>query len=118
MTTHEDIAEFEKIASDTLSKLSSYLHEANQVGSPASGYAPMRELLQKLDIENYMQNGGMTRESFKGFLDEYLKSSVQLHSPSYIAHQVSVPRDKEKNACPKALISILGSLIWLKPGMR
>ena len=91
MTNKNDIFEFEKIAADTLSKLSSYIHEANQVGSPASGYAPMREILQKLDIENYMQNGGMTRESFKGFLDEYLKNSVQVHSPSFIAHQVSVP---------------------------
>ena len=50
MTTQNDIAEFEKIAADTLSKLSSYLHEVNQVGSPASGYAPMREILQKLNI--------------------------------------------------------------------
>ena len=91
MTNKNDIFEFEKIAADTLSKLSSYIHEANQVGSPASGYAPMREILQKLDIENYMQNGGMTRESFKGFLDEYLKNSVQVHSPYFIAHQVSVP---------------------------
>lgn len=91
MITNSDIAEFEKIAADTLSKLSSYMYEANQVDSPASGYAPMREILQKLDIENYMQNGGMTRESFKCFLDEYLKNSVQLHSPAYIAHQVSIP---------------------------
>jgi L-2,4-diaminobutyrate decarboxylase len=91
MTIHNDIAEFEKIATDTLSKLSSYLHEANQAGSHASGYAPMREVLQRLDIENYMHNGGMTRESFEDFLDGYLKNSVQLHSPSYIAHQVSVP---------------------------
>ena len=51
----------------------------------------MREILQKLDIESYMQNGGMRREPFKGFLNQYLKNSVQLHSPVYIAHQFSIP---------------------------
>ena len=91
MTNKNDIAEFEKIAADTLSTISSYIQKTNQKDSPASGYAPMREILQKLDVENYMQNGGMNRESFKIFLANYLENSVQIHSPSFIAHQVSVP---------------------------
>lgn len=91
MTELSDVAIFENAAVDALKKLRSHIENAEAGISPATGYAPMREILETLKVEEYMQNGGMDQKAFNAFLENYLKHSVQLHNPAFIAHQVSVP---------------------------
>ncbi len=87
----DDLNSFRQTADRALSQLLSYVGKAQSPESAASGYAPMREILERLDVERFMQLGGMTHAEFDDFLKDYLKYSVQLHNPNHIAHQVSVP---------------------------
>jgi len=86
-----DVATFEQVATDAVKKLSMHIENAETAKTPASGYAPMREILKKLKVEEFIQHGGMDKESFAEFLEKYLQHSVQLHHPSFIAHQISIP---------------------------
>lgn len=91
MTNQTDVAIFEQAAVYALKQLREHVEFAESGQSPATGFAPMREILSTLNVEEFIQHGGMDKESFNHFLQDYIKHSVQLHHPSYIAHQVSVP---------------------------
>lgn len=86
-----DATLFEQAARNAIARIRAH-YEANIRGeTPATGYAPMREVLDELNILDWIDNGGMDVESFDRFLERYLHYSVQFHHPAYIAHQVAVP---------------------------
>ncbi|MBT8140988.1 MAG: aminotransferase class V-fold PLP-dependent enzyme, partial [Gammaproteobacteria bacterium] len=91
MNQFSDVAKLELIATDALKKLAQHISRAENRETPASGYAPLREILSTLKVEEFLKHGGMDQETFASFLDNYLRHSVQLHNPAFIAHQVSVP---------------------------
>jgi len=86
-----EFAEYRSAAEIALKRLQQHVAQAVEGDEPASGYAPLAEILEHLDIEHWIQRGGMDSRSFESFLQRYLEYSVQLHNPRYIAHQVSVP---------------------------
>lgn len=86
-----ELTEFEQAATDTLARLREHIEQAIKGGEPATGYASLRVILDDLDVEHWINQGGMDPSSFDEFLRKYLTYSVQFHNPRYIAHQVSVP---------------------------
>ena len=83
--------EFGLVYQDAIAATLSHIESEKEGKGPASGYAPLPQILATLDAERWIAEGGMTRESFSSFLAHYLRHSVQLHHPAHIAHQVSVP---------------------------
>lgn len=83
--------DFPGLAHQTLETLQGYLHQATQGQGPGSGFAPLQEVVQRLDLEHWINQGGMDRGSFSSFLADYLRYSVQIHHPHYLAHQVAAP---------------------------
>ena len=86
-----DADAFEQAAHQAIARMRAHVDANRRGDTPATGYAPMREVLKELDIVGWMDRGGMDAAAFDRFLDGYLRYSVQFHHPGYIAHQVAVP---------------------------
>ena len=87
----EDVRDFEPVFADAVARIVEHIGKQQRGETAASGYAPLAEILKTLDAERWMRDGGMNRDAFSAFLDDYLHHSVQLHHPLHIAHQVAVP---------------------------
>ena len=88
--TH-DVRDFEPVFADAVSRIVAHIEAQQRGETAASGYAPLARILETLDAERWLRDGGMNRDAFPAFLDAYLRHSVQLHHPMHIAHQVAVP---------------------------
>lgn len=91
MAIDADLAEFEAVYHDALRHVIAELNEQQAGAAAATGYAPLPQILKSLNVDHWLENGGMRRESFNHFIEGYLRHSVKLHHPLHIAHQVSVP---------------------------
>ncbi|MEO0364433.1 MAG: pyridoxal-dependent decarboxylase [Pseudomonadota bacterium] len=76
---------------NALHQLRQHIEQARTAQVPATGYRPLGEILDSMELESRIESGGITPESFAEFLQGYLSHSVQLHHPHHIAHQVAVP---------------------------
>ncbi|MEO0574903.1 MAG: pyridoxal-dependent decarboxylase [Pseudomonadota bacterium] len=88
---HTDIAAFESVFHDAVSRVVQHLETEEQGNGRATGYAPLPQILEKLGIEHWLAHGGLNGQAFERFLDQYLEHSVKLHHPLHVAHQVSIP---------------------------
>lgn len=86
-----DFSEIETAATNALALLRDEIARQQAGQGPATGYAPIQEVLDALDAKRWLREGGMDATAFDAFLSEYLNYSVKFHHPGYIAHQVSVP---------------------------
>lgn len=86
-----DVEQFEAVFADAFSAIARHIQREEAGQTAASGYAPLADILKTLDVERWIDQGGMDRDRFNAFLDDYLHHSVQLHHPLHVAHQVSVP---------------------------
>lgn len=86
-----EIALFEKAAVAALAKLREEIERQQRGDGPATGFAPIAEVLETLNVDKWLSEGGMQPDTFDSFLEDYLRFSVKFHHPGYIAHQVSVP---------------------------
>ena len=86
-----DVEEFETAAIAALKRLRADVERQQAGEGQATGYAPIREILDTLRVGQWIDSGGMDARSFDAFLTDYLRHSVQFHHPGYIGHQVSVP---------------------------
>ncbi|MEM7612450.1 MAG: pyridoxal-dependent decarboxylase [Pseudomonadota bacterium] len=86
-----DIADFEPVLADAMRQIARHVEKEERGETRASGYAPLGEILETLDVDGWIERGNMRRGSFNAFFQDYLTHSVQLHHPLHIAHQVSVP---------------------------
>ena len=90
-TSLADVAEFEQAATIAIEKLRSHVEHSAQEQTPATGWAPVSDVIDQLLLKHWIDHGGMGTGEFSAFLDDYLTYSVQFRHPGYIAHQVSVP---------------------------
>lgn len=88
---NSEFEEFQNAASDALARLRTEIENQQAGSGPATGYAPIRQILDTLRVQHWIDKGGMDARSFDSFLEHYLRYSVKFHHPGYIAHQVSVP---------------------------
>lgn len=83
--------DFQPLAEGTVAQLAAYLAKVTQGDGPATGFAPLQEIVEGLELERWMEQGGMDQASYQAFLGKYLEYSVQIHHPHYMAHQVATP---------------------------
>ncbi|HOW68689.1 MAG TPA: aminotransferase class V-fold PLP-dependent enzyme [Candidatus Paceibacterota bacterium] len=81
--------------------LAAYCQESVAGQGRVINQEPLEQIIEKLDLNRYARDGGLTGPELAAFLDRYLTFTTRLHHPAYMAHQVAVP-------CPTAA---LGSLI-------
>lgn len=87
----EELDAFDALIGDALKRLRTHVEDASRGESPGTGYAPLRDIYESLEVARWLPDGGMDREGFNRFLEHYLNHSVKLHHPAYIAHQVGIP---------------------------
>jgi L-2,4-diaminobutyrate decarboxylase len=71
--------------------LGQYLRDAAARTGKVIQQPPMAQLADQLQLEPWIENGGLTGEAFRVFLERYLAATTRLHHPGYLAHQVAVP---------------------------
>ena len=90
-TALQQVAEFEQAAINALATFRQHAERSAHGEGKASGWAPVREIMESLDVDRWIDQGGMNANTFDEFLKQYLEYSVKFRHPGYIAHQVSVP---------------------------
>ncbi|MGI9542239.1 MAG: pyridoxal phosphate-dependent decarboxylase family protein, partial [Cyclobacteriaceae bacterium] len=74
-----------------LEKLAKYIDDSQAGQGPVLIQQPMAQLVDQLDLQNLIRNGGLDVDHLDGFMDTYLKNTIHLQHPGYIGHQVSIP---------------------------
>lgn len=85
------LADYPDLARSAIEILQQHLQRSAEGQGDGTGFAPLEEVLEALQIEDWIAQGGMDHGAFNRFLSDYLKYSVQIHHPHYLAHQVSPP---------------------------
>ncbi|MEL6367325.1 MAG: pyridoxal-dependent decarboxylase [Pseudomonadota bacterium] len=76
---------------DALDQLAEHIEATEQGERPATGYRPLSQLLDGLQLEQRLEQPPVSHAEFADFLSGYLSHSVQLHHPFHAAHQVAIP---------------------------
>ena len=82
---------FERDARSAVEALASHLRDSENRTGKVIHQPPMRELAESLELERWIEHGGLTGAAFRAFLERYLAAATRLHHPGYMAHQVAVP---------------------------
>ena len=77
-------------AATVASALDEYHREAENREQPVVNQPPLAELVDRLDLAYYAENGGLADEALAQFIAKYLPATTRLHHPGYMAHQVAV----------------------------
>ena len=56
---------------------------------PVVGLKPLPEVRERLALDRYIRDGGLSGDRLDAFLVEYLADSTRLQHPGYLAHQVA-----------------------------
>lgn len=86
-----DIEEFVEAAGITVEELAAYVEESQRGAGPVLKRRPPRELAAELGLREWIEKGGMTAETYQGFLRTFLAEGTRLHHPAYLAHQTASP---------------------------
>jgi L-2,4-diaminobutyrate decarboxylase len=70
--------------------LASYATAARERRSPVIRQEPLARLIEDLDLERLVVEGGLTGERLSRFMERYLSATTRLLHPRYLAHQVAV----------------------------
>lgn len=82
---------FETDADLLVTLLARYQQESQNKARPVIQLPPLRELVERLELERYAAQGGLSGKTLSAFLERYLDATTRLHHPHYLSHQVSVP---------------------------
>ncbi|HSH70794.1 MAG TPA: pyridoxal-dependent decarboxylase, partial [Deferrisomatales bacterium] len=82
---------FEHDAGTVVDRLGHYAAASVAKEQPVVRLEPLAELVERLELERFAREGGLTGGALGEFLDRYLAATTRLHHPSHLAHQVSVP---------------------------
>lgn len=74
-----------------LGSLERHLERCARREGPVSSARPAAALLEELDAERWIRQGGMVPEAFRDWLAVYLARATRLHHPACMGHQVAVP---------------------------
>ncbi|WP_433275413.1 pyridoxal phosphate-dependent decarboxylase family protein [Pseudonocardia xinjiangensis] len=91
MSATWNVDEFVKAAAVTVDELAGYVDESQRGLAPVLRRTPPAELAERLGLCSWIRTGGMTPDSYRDFLYDYLNEGTRLHHPAYLAHQVAPP---------------------------
>ena len=81
----------QKIAPIVLEQLTQFLAKSQEGKGKILQQLPASELAEQLDLERWIQKGGLNADTVNEFLNPYLANAHQLHHPHYLGHQVALP---------------------------
>lgn len=58
---------------------------------PVLAQHPMTEIIDSLELEHLVRDGGLEGERLGRFMERYLGTIINLHHPGYMGHQVAAP---------------------------
>ncbi|GAA3617861.1 aspartate aminotransferase family protein [Nonomuraea rosea] len=85
------IEEFVRAAGVTVEELAAYVAESRRGDVPVLARRPSGELAERLGLAELIAKGGLTAETYRGFIRTYLAEGTRLHHPAYLAHQDAAP---------------------------
>ena len=74
-----------------INALQQYYQESISGEKPVIDQIPLRKLVQDFDLADHIREGDLFGEKLSKFLTTYLSSTIRLHHPGYLGHQVAVP---------------------------
>ncbi len=80
-----------RCAAEVLAQLTEHIEVSRRGEGPVVRLRPAPELIEELDLERWLRQGGMDAGTLAAFLQRYLDGTTRLHHPHYLAHQVAVP---------------------------
>lgn len=84
-------ADFEQAVKEALPILKRHVEGSRSGSGRVIQLRPVSEIMEQLELAQWVRDGNMNARSFSTFLDQYLTRSTHLHHPGYMAHQVAVP---------------------------
>lgn len=82
---------FESDARAVVEVLGAFLSDSQRGVGPVLSQPPLAQLAERLGLDRWIRQGGLTGVALGAFVQEYLGASTRLHHPGYMAHQVAVP---------------------------
>lgn len=74
-----------------ISELENFYQDSLQTKKPTLNQVKLAEIIDRLDLANFVFHGGLHGEKLNDFVKQYLDVCTRLHHPAYIGHQVAVP---------------------------
>ncbi|MFM8322418.1 MAG: pyridoxal-dependent decarboxylase, partial [Chloroflexota bacterium] len=71
--------------------LDAYHRQSVAAEQPAIHLRPLPEIIEQLNLDAFVRDGGLTGPALSAFLEQYFSYATRLHHPAYLAHQVSAP---------------------------
>lgn len=71
--------------------LEKYFRESVSAQQPVINQEPLEQIIEKLNLDAYIHDGGLDGKLLANFLDRYLATTTRLHHPEYLGHQAAVP---------------------------
>lgn len=71
--------------------LEKYYRESVSNQQPVINQEPLEQIIEKLNLALYIQDGGLDGKLLADFLDQYLSTTTRVHHPEFVGHQVAVP---------------------------
>ena len=71
--------------------LEKYYRESVSSQQPVINQEPLEQIIEKLNLDAYIHEGGLDGKSLADFLDQYLATTTRVHHPEFVGHQVAVP---------------------------
>ena len=71
--------------------LQQYCQESISGEKPVIDQIPLRKLVKDFDLAAHIREGDLSEERLSQFVETYLDSTIRLHHPAYLGHQVAVP---------------------------
>jgi len=84
-------AGFTEDANIVVRELTRFLEQSRSRAYPAIHQKPLGDIVDALNLEDLISQGGLAGETLEHFLKTYLINTTRLHHPGYLAHQVTAP---------------------------
>ncbi len=80
-----------EVANIVFSKLHQYIVDSESGKGKVLTQLPASEIVDLLNVEKWVTEGGFAPNGVEGFLEAYLPNTQHMHHPQYIGHQVATP---------------------------
>lgn len=86
--TAEDL---QQVATQVTAALAAYIDQSQKGVGKVLQQLPASELAQRLQLEKWITDGGITADNVMDFLLPYLENTQHMNHPGFIGHQVATP---------------------------
>ena len=100
-----DTEQFSRLLQLVGNKLNQHIQGSMSGEDEVADIKPLTDNLQDLNVAHFLEHGGLQDAELEDFLETYLQSSVHLHHPKYLCHQVVTP------AMPSAIADLIHGAI-------